>query len=141
LSASVLKVKVLTLVVADLLQVKSTLRLVKPSTYTSVAKAATMAEVPVVQTATAAVHQTSALAEIRSQIVSSLPVVAVVMVAAVQVVTAVPVKLVSMVLLALPEFAQDAAGMLVLVEMAHVLVAEMEVTQAADTQAVAVVQV
>ena len=94
-----------------------------------------------VQTATAAVHQTSALAEIRSQIVSSLPVVAVVMVAAVQVVTAVPVKLVSMVLLALPEFAQDAAGMLVLVEMAHVLVAEMEVTQAADTQAVAVVQV
>jgi hypothetical protein len=141
LSASVLKVKVLTLVVADLLQVKSTLRLVKPSTYTSVAKAATMAEVPVVQTATAAVHQTSALAEIRSQIVSSLPVVAVVMVAAVQVVTAVPVKLALRALLVLLVYAKDAAVELDLVETAHVTVVETEVTQTADTQAVAVVQV
>jgi hypothetical protein len=103
-----------------------------------VAKAATTAEAPVLQTETAAGHQTFALAEIRSKTASSLLVVAVVLAIMDQVVTAVRVKLALKALLVSLVYAKDAAVELDLVEMAHVMVAEMEVTQMADGPAVAV---
>jgi hypothetical protein len=138
LSATALKVNTLTLAVEVMLQVNSTLLQVKPSTFTSVAKAATTAEVPVLLTETAAGHPIFALAEILSKTASSLLVVAVAQAIMDQVATAVRVKLALRALLVLLVYAKDAAVELDLVETAHVTVVETEVTQTADGPAVAV---
>jgi hypothetical protein len=106
-----------------------------------VVKMATMVVVSVLQTEMAVGHLTSALAEMPSKTVSSLPVVAVVLVRRAQVVTVVQGKLVPMVQQVWLETAKDAAHMLAQVAMAHVQVAETEATQAVDTPAVAVVLV
>jgi hypothetical protein len=134
------KVKILTLVVEVLLQVKSVLLRVKRSTFMSVAKAVTTAEAPVLQTETAAGHQIFALAEILSKTASSLLVVAVVLVHKALVVTAVRVKRALKALLVSLVYAKDVLGMLAQVETAHVMLAAMAVAQAAVTPAVAVAQ-
>jgi hypothetical protein len=136
-----LKVKVLLLDGAATLPVNSTLLQVKPSTSMSAAKVATTVEVPALQTEMAVVRQTSALAEMPSKTVSSLPVVAVVLVRRAQVVTVVLGKLVLVALLVLVVIAQDVAPMPAQVAMALALVVETVVTLVVDLQAVAAVLV
>ena len=87
-----------------------------------VVKMATMVVVPALQTEMAVVRQTSALAEMPSKTVSSLPVVVVVPVLLAQVVTVVLGKLVPMVQQVWRVSAKDATRMQVLAAMARVLV-------------------